>query len=132
MAVTRYNSKDVTVTVANLFITGFAEGSFVSSEKNEDNSGYSVGAQGDVAVNETNDPTGLITLTVQQTSPSVKVLNDLANSGKIVPAWVIHQGTPKEKSGGSQCRVARPAAKEYSNEVESREFEIQVYDYISE
>ena len=132
MAVTKYNAKDVTSTVDGLFITGYAEGTFVSSEKNEDNVSYSVGSQGDVATSETNDPTGLITFTLQQTSPSVKLLNDLARSGKVVPVWVIHNGTPKEKTGGSQCRVARPAAKEYSNEVETREFEIQVYDYTSE
>lgn len=132
MSTTNYDSLDVTVTVDGTFITGFAEGSMVEGEKDEENFATSVGAQGDVAVSEVNNPLGTITITLQQTSPSVSFLNKLASSKKTVPVWVIYNGTPKEKFGGSQARVKKPATSSYSDEVEDREFELQVFDYVVE
>ncbi|BFH10697.1 DUF3277 family protein [Paenibacillus melissococcoides] len=129
---TNYDAMDVTVTVDGTFITGFSEGSMVEGEKDEDNFAASVGAQGDVVVSEVNNPLGTITITLQQTSPSVSFLNQLANAKKMVPVWVIYNGTPKEKFGGSRARVKKPATSSFSNEAEDREFEIQVFDYTVE
>ncbi|MCE5168526.1 DUF3277 family protein [Paenibacillus profundus] len=129
---TNYDAMDVTVTVDGTFITGFAEGSMVEGEKDEENFSASVGAQGDVVVSEVNNPLGTITITLQQTSPSVSFLNQLANSKKTVPVWVIYGGTPKEKFGGSRARIKKPATASYSDEAEDREFELQVFDYTVE
>jgi Protein of unknown function (DUF3277) len=130
--VTQYDSKNVSAQADSIYITGFADGTFIEAEKNEDNHTPSVGAQGDVVVAKTNDPTGVITFTLQQTSPSVAYLDRLANTGAMVPFWVISNNLPKEKVGGQFCSVAKPANKSFSNEAESREFEVQVYDYTVE
>ncbi|EJW20024.1 DUF3277 family protein [Paenibacillus alvei] len=129
---TNYDAMDVTVMVDETFITGFADGSMVEGEKDEENFSASVGAQGDVVVSEVNNPLGTITITLQQTSPSVSFLNKLANTKKEVPVWVIYNGTPKEKFGGSRARIKKPATSSYSNEAEDREFELQVFDYTVE
>lgn len=129
---TSYDANDVTVTADGTFITGFAEGSMVEGEKDEDNFAASVGSQGDVIVSEVNNPLGTITITLQQTSPSVSFLNRLANNKKEFPIWVIYNGSPKEKFGGSRARVKKPATSSFSNEAEDREFEIQVFDYTVE
>jgi len=129
VATTNYDAKSVTVVVDGVYITGFAEGSFVECEKAEDTFQTSVGAQGDVGISEVNNPLGSITITLQQTSPSVSYLNRLASSKRMVPIWVINGNTPREKIGGTQARVLRPAQATYSNSIESRAFQFQVFDY---
>jgi hypothetical protein len=127
-----YDAKNVTVVVDGIYITGFAEGSFVECEKAEDTYQTSVGAQGDVGISEVNNPLGNITITLQQTSPSVSYLNRLAASKRIVSVWVISNNTPREKIGGTQARVLRPAQSTFSNAIESRAFQLQVFDYTQE
>jgi hypothetical protein len=132
MTITSYDAKNVTVIVDGVYITGFAEGSFVDCEKAEDTFQTSVGAQGDVGISEVNNPIGTITITLQQTSPSVSYLNRLAAYKRIVPVWVISNNTPREKIGGTQARVLRPARATFSNNIESRAYQFQVFDYTQE
>ncbi|MFB6475774.1 phage protein [Paenibacillus glucanolyticus] len=132
MHIASYDAKDVTATIDGTFITGFAEGTFVEGEKSEDTIEVSVGAQGDVGISEINNPTGTITFTLQQTSPSVSYLTRLANSKKIVPVWVISNNEIKEKMGGTKARVLKPSGKTFSNNIEQRSFQVQVFDYTEE
>lgn len=132
MSVTSYDSMNVSVTFNKTFITGLADGTAVEGEKNEDNASHSVGIHGDVVITETNDPTGVVTITLQQTSPSVAYLDRCARAGTVADLWVISNNEPKEKMGGNYARVLKPANKSYSNEAETREFEIAVYDYTVE
>ena len=71
--VTQYNAKDCVVTVNGVYITGLGE-DMVSGEKDEEFFSTSVGAQGDILMNETNNSLGTITLTVQGTSPQKGML----------------------------------------------------------
>lgn len=127
--VTSYDAKDVSVIVNGIYLTGFADGTFVSYSKDEEQFSTTVGALGDVARAKVNNPLGTITVTLQQTSPQVAMLNNLAMSGKLVEARVIHKGSNTQKVGGTQCFVKKPADGEFSNEVSNREFEIAVLDY---
>lgn len=127
-----YDAKNVSVTVGGTYITGFAESTFVEAEKTEDTFQTSVGAQGDVGVSEINNPIGTLTLTLQQTSPSLAYLNRLAASKQMVSAWVISNNQVKEKIGGTQARVRKAAPSSFSNEIESRAFEIEVFDFTQE
>jgi hypothetical protein len=127
-----YDPMNVTVTVKNQFITGFAEGSFVECEKDEANFDTKVSAQGEVSVSKRNNPLGTVTLTLSQTSPSVSFLDSLAKSGEIFPISVISNNEPKEKVYGTQAMVEKPANKTFSDEVEDREFTIKVFDYTVE
>lgn len=126
--VTTYDAKDVSVIVGGVYLTGFAEGTFVSYEKTEDRWAISTGSMGDTARAKVNNPLGTITVTLQQTSPQVSYLNKLAKSGKLVEARVIHKGTNTEKIGGTQCFILKEASGEFSNEISNREFTIQVLD----
>lgn len=124
-----YDAKTSTVTADSRFLTGFAEGSFVEWEKDEDNFDVKVSAQGDVGIANRNNSLGTITVTLMQTSPDVAYLNKLANTGKIFPIWVQAGGDTKEKVGGTQARVLKPADGTLSDEIEDREFEIKVFDF---
>lgn len=121
-----YDARDASVNIASRFITGFAEGSFVEWEKDEDNFNAKVDAFGDVAVATTNNQTGTITLTVSQTSPSLPFLKRLANARTMFPVWV---NTPDEKVGGTQAMFVKSPSGTLSDEVEDREFEIRVFDF---
>lgn len=127
--VTSYDAKDVSVIVNGIYLTGFADGTFVSYSKDEEQFSTTVGALGDVARAKVNNPLGTITVTLQQTSPQVSMMNNLAMSGKLVEARVIHKGSNTQKVGGTQCFVKKPTDGEFSNEVSNREFEIAVLDY---
>lgn len=127
--VTSYDAKDVSVIVNGVYLTGFADGTFVSYSKDEEQFSTTVGALGDVARAKVNNPLGTITVTLQQTSPQVSMMNNLAKSGKLVEARIIHKGSNTQKVGGTQCFIKKPADGEFSNEISNREFEIAVLDY---
>ena len=75
---TRYDAKDCTIMVKNVYITGLGE-DMVTGEKDEELYEPSVGAQGDVCISEKNDPLGTVTVTVQPTSPQKAFLFSLRN-----------------------------------------------------
>ena len=127
--VTSYDAKDVSVIVNGVYLTGFADGTFVSYSKDEEQWSVSVGALGDTARAKVNNPLGTITVTLQQTSPQVSMMNNLAISGKLVEVRIIHKGSNTLKVGGTQCFIKKTADGEFSNEISNREFEIQVLDY---
>ncbi|WP_088005604.1 phage structural protein [Indiicoccus explosivorum] len=133
MPVGVYDSSKVIVTVDNMHITGLADGTFISFEAAEDGFSYSVGAApGDVVVSETNDETRTATLVLQQTSPYVSYLDNIAKSKRLVPVYCMNTNEPKEKSGGTMCRIQRPAARSYGKEAANREYSIVVFDYTEE
>lgn len=127
--ITTYDAKKVSVIVKGGYLTGFAEGTFVTWAKDEENYSVSVGAKGDVARSKINNPLGTITITLQQTSPWVKHLNYYAKTGAIIPVSVIDKGTSAVKVGGKSCYVKKPADGERGDEAGNAEFEIQVMDY---
>lgn len=120
------DARDTSVNLGSRFLTGFAEGSFVEWEKDEDNFNAKVDAFGDVAVAITNNTLGTITITLSQTSPSLPYIKQLANSRAMFPIWVT---TPDEKVGGTQAMVVKSPSGTLSDEVEDREVEIRVFDF---
>jgi hypothetical protein len=70
MSVSSYDAKQVSVSFAGLNLTGFAPGSFVNVEHNEDIFTLVVGADGDATRSRTNNNSGTFTLTLQQASGS--------------------------------------------------------------
>ena len=60
--ITKYDAKDCTIMVNNVYITGLGE-DMITGEKDEEFSTPSVGAQGDVIVNEVNNDLGTVTIT---------------------------------------------------------------------
>lgn len=126
-AVTTYDAKDCVITVDNVFITGLGE-DMVSGEKDEDFFSTSVGAQGDVVKNITNNPLGVITVVVQATSPQKAYLLELAKNQAIVPVWVVNKSIG-ERMGGTQASVMNYPELSQAAEAEDREFKFQVFDY---
>lgn len=125
-----YDAKDVNVIVGGVALTGFAEDSFVSAERMEDSFTEYVGAKGEVALADSNNKTGEITVTLEGTSPSVGYLNGLATrKGKnaIVPVTVVDlNDDSRVVISGAEARVRKPAPYEAGKEIGEREFVIFV------
>ena len=75
---TSYDPKKVNVNVNGTIITGFASDGIITASKNGDTVTPNVGGQGDVAYEENADESGTIALTLQGTSPSLRMLRRLA------------------------------------------------------
>lgn len=130
MKVNRYNAKNMTVIVDNVYITGVGE-SMVTGEKDEENFSTSVGAQGDVVKSIINNPLGTVTITVQTTCPQYTYLLGLANREDEFPLWCINK-TLGRRFGGSQASLKKWPSESHGSEAEDAEFEFQVFDYVDE
>lgn len=125
-----YDPNDVNVIIGGRAITGFAEGTFVAAERLEDNFTEYVGAKGEVALAESNNKTGEITITLESTSPSIGYLNDLANrkgASAVVPVSIVDlNDSGRITVSGAEARVRKPANYEGGKEISEREFVIFV------
>lgn len=131
-AIAVYDAKKVSVIVGGHNITGFAKDSFVEAEKDEETVTTHVSAQGDVGVAINNHGLGKIKIKLNQTSPSINYLVDLARKSTAIPAWVISDNEVKEKAGGTKAMVNKVPKAEFGKEITEREFEILVFDYVQE
>jgi hypothetical protein len=130
MAVTRYNAKDCTVTIDNVYITGLGE-DMVSGEKDEDYFTPVVGAQGDIIKSEINNSLGQVTVTVQITSPQKAFLLGLASRQEPFPLWVTNKALG-ERFGGTMANLLTAPEMARGAEAEDMEFVFQVFDYTVE
>lgn len=124
-----YNPKLVSLIVDGLHFTGFADGTFIGAERNEDSRIPHVGVHGDVTISESADKTGTITATLMQSSPSLRYARQLAKSGKEFPVQIVDANTQTLRAGGTQAVILRTPALEYGDEVASTEVSIFVADY---
>ena len=125
--VSSYNAKDVSVVWNHYFITGFGE-DMASGSKDEEFFSTSVGAQGDVVINEVNNDLGTVTITVQPTCPQRAQLIADAKAGVVAPLFVNNKSQGKSY-GGNQARIKNYPEETLGNEAEDLEFEFQVFDY---
>ena len=135
MAAKTYSPKKVSISVAGVIITGYAEGTFVSVERSSDTFTKAVGSDGEVGRVHSADRSGLITLTLQQTSESNDVLSalqqvdELTLTGKFPVMVKDNNGTSLYTSGDAW--IEKIADAEYSNDMSTREWRIACADLIA-
>lgn len=127
MAVKEYNPKEVTLTVAGNIITGFADGSFVSIERNEDSWTLQVGTDGEGTRSKSNNKSGRVTFQLMQSSASNDILSGLfvldeATSGGAVPVMVKYKNSVFI---AETAWITRPASVEYGREAGPREWVLE-------
>lgn len=132
MEIKNYNPSDVTITVASrafgtFAITGLG-GDNIECSADNDFAEAVTGFQGDVVINESAKRNGTIKVSVQATSPQLKVLKRMADVTDIFSVWVVNKAT-NEKTGGSKAFMKKPADNKVGEKLADREFEIQVLDY---
>ncbi|WP_132995835.1 phage structural protein [Sporanaerobacter acetigenes] len=124
-----FNPKDVTVIYDGMVITGYADGSMVKAEKNEDNMIPHVGVLGEVSVAINANNTGKVTISLANTSPFIKILADKARANIIAPLSVVNMNKYGVNVGGTQAWVTKVPDVNIGKEVESQDIEFFVADY---
>lgn len=121
-----YDPTQIVITWNGIQLLGYAEGTFVSIERNEDVFAPSVGSQGDVTRVRSRDKTGRVTVTLQAESAT----NDLLSAAQIVDEEIGFNEGPlqiKNLNGTLLCSadiswIVRPANVEYGDEATNREW----------
>lgn len=126
MLISRYNAKDTSVVVNDVYITGLGE-DMISVEKEEDLASNKVGAQGDIVRSEINNTIYTITVTVQSTSPQLGYLLNLKDSTDFFPLWVINKSLGV-RAGGAKAMVSSIPEIALGAEAEDIEVAFTVYD----
>jgi hypothetical protein len=126
-----YQPDQVALIAVGVPITGYAPGTFITAERNEDSFALSVGADGDACRTRTNNLSGRITFTLLQSSASNILLSAIANTDERSPAGDgILPSTVKDNSGttlltAENSWIVKPANVEYSNETTNREWVVE-------
>ncbi|MEK4085608.1 DUF3277 domain-containing protein [Psychrobacillus sp. FSL K6-4615] len=124
-----YDARKVVTTVGGMFITGYGDGTMVKASKDNDNFEASSSAQGDAVVSINGDGMGTIEITLNQTSPSISLLDGFANARTLIPVWVNSNNEIKEVVGGTKAMVTKPSDKEFGKSATSRVYTLKVFDY---
>lgn len=130
MTVGTYNPKQVILTIGGIPISGYAEGTFINVERDEDSFSKYVGSDGEVSRARTNNNSGTLTLTLAQTSNSNLILSGILQEDElrgdgIVPV-IIKDASGQSVAFAAEGWIKKPASNEYSNEVGSREWTIDL------
>lgn len=125
---TVYNFKNTHVIVKGMIITGYADGDAIQAEPNEDKWTQTVGADGGVTYNESNNETGLITLTLKPSSSSLPVLKSLYKSKESFDV-LIQDTSNNARVTGEDCRIQKWPAFARSEEESGVEIPILVAKY---
>lgn len=127
-----YDSKQVAVIVGGIPMGGFADGSFVTVERENDTYSKVSGADGIVSRSKSNDKSGSIKITLQQTSPSndvlqgIALLDEVSNRG-IVPV-LIQDFSGTSTFVSAFAWIKKPPSAEFGKEITNREWEFTCSD----
>lgn len=129
MSVKTYDPAKVTITFAGIIVEGHADGTFITAARNNPSFSLKVGSSGEGARAKSNDRSGIVTLTLQQSSASNDLLSAQAAldeaSGDGIGSLLI-----KDLSGTTLCSaetawIQKPADVEYAKEISDRQWVLE-------
>ena len=126
-----YDPMKVSVLINYVPVTGFADGTFVSITRNNQTWTTVSGASGEVVRSKTNDKTGIIEITLMQSSAFNATLkgymlaDEATNAGKFT-IQIIDNNTGKEIIGATEGWCQQPPQIEYGKEQSERQWTIEV------
>lgn len=128
-----FDPKKVIVTFGGAQISGYADGTFISIERNSDTFETVSGADGAVSRAKINDKTGTLTLTLKQTSPSNAILSALHKVDEDTGNGVV-PCTIKDLSGDTEhisafAWVQKPATWEAGKTINNTPWVIALAEY---
>jgi hypothetical protein len=132
MSLATYDPRKITVTLGGTIVTGYADGTFVSVERTSDAFTMVTGADNLTTRTKTNDKSGTLTLTLQQTSVSNDIISGFASLDETANVGVFSL-LVKDVLGTTliQARsawVRKLPVIEYGNELSNREWLIDFTD----
>lgn len=124
-----YDPKAVLVNFLGNPMIGYAEGSFVKIERNDDAYALLVGADGEAARSRSRNKSGIITITLMQSSPSNLILSAavLADelSGTGIGALFIKDNSGTTLAVAANAWVKKHASVNFSKELGDKEWVLE-------
>jgi len=120
-----YDPKEVNLFHGVLQISGFADGTFITVAKTDKDLWKNfVGAHGEVTRTKNNNKSGMITFTLQSTSPSNAALDLLKHNPVAVPTLVKNNSGGKHIAAGIDTWIQSDPDKSYGAEQQNVEWTI--------
>lgn len=122
-----YDPKAIVFTFLGVPLSGFADGSFVKVERNDDSFKLIVGADGESTRTRTRNRSGRVTLTLRAESPSNDFLGAAHRADELGALGGRGPASVKDLSGTSlhaalDAWIVKPPSSEYAKESGSREW----------
>lgn len=83
-----FDPNNYLVTFAGIIVQGYVSDTFIQASRNEDAFTTVVGAQGDVVRVRNNNKTGIVTVTLQDVSPTNDAFSILINADELTPGGI--------------------------------------------
>ena len=129
-----YNPKKVAVICGAFQITGFADGTFVNVEMNEDQWSLQMGTDGEGTRSKSNNFSARVTITLMQSSDSNQILQAFWNSDRVSDAGVfpflLKDNSGRTLHAAEQMWVVKQPASEFGRESGSREWVLETDNLI--
>jgi hypothetical protein len=131
MALKVYDPDQLSVSIAGIPVSGYADGEFVRVEKESDAFADVVGTDGEVSRSKTNDGRGTITFMLMQTSDSNVLLSALHELDKNVPggagvgALLIRDAQGTSLYTAAECWISKEPDVSFDREPTSREWTLR-------
>lgn len=121
-----YDPAQVVINVDGRDISGYADGTFVNIARNADQFTLAVGADGESTRAKSNNRSGRITFTLQQSSPSNDILDEIATQDELdntgaVPVRVEDASGTTVAQAEKMWVVKKPDSS-FAKEAENREW----------
>jgi len=129
MSIKTYDPAKVSLIIGGHIVKGYADGTFISAERNSDNFTRVGGADGEQTRAKSNDKSGVFTFTLLQSSLSNAVLqgyataDETSNSGLVTV--LVKDANGSEKVTAATAWVQKPAAKEHGKELSDRVWTVE-------
>ena len=136
MGVKNYDPAGMVIVFNQIPISGFADGTYVSVEQNEDSYSLVVGADGEGCRSKTNNRSARITLTLLQSSAVNDLLSALHNVdinsplGDGIGPFLMKDLTGTTVLAAEKAWLVRHATSTYARDPESREWIIETDNLI--
>ena len=131
MTLRTYDPDDVTLVAFGIPISGFADGTFVSVEFNEDSFTLAVGTDGDACRSKTSNKSAKMTMTLMQSSwtndllSAVHASDILTPSGDGIGPFLMKDNSGRTLFAAEKCWITKMPTTTFSREVESREWVLE-------
>lgn len=124
-----YRPGEISVIFDGQILTGFAEGTFINVERDEDAYTYAPSTNGGGTRTKNSNRAGKITLTLQKSSPSNQVLSDAARrdeeSNDGVRPVLVRDNSGSDLYKAESAYVVKIASAEEAKELPNREWILQ-------
>lgn len=130
MTLRTYDPKEVSV-IFGAPIKGFADGTFVSVEYNEDFFTMQIGADGDAIRAKSNNSSARVTITLLQSSESNDILSATLNLDRLSPSgdgilpFLLKDNTGRTLMTAEKMWITKPPTVAYGREGETREWVLE-------